>query len=462
MSNQEHKKETSKSTLSQTESDKNETAVGNSENFDVIKEKIKAKPLNKKKLLRKTVITAVMALIFGLIACVTFLILEPVISNLLYPEEEQQSEPITFPEDEEDVLPEDLLQTEEEDTDALEGITALTDEQLQAIVASMQLDINDYRLLYTKLYDIVRTAQQSMVNVTGVSYDVDWFDNTYESTDQASGVIVKNTGDDYLVLAYYETIKNADEFQVTFHDGTTADATLLQYDKNTGFAVFNVPLSGVDESSLATITVATLGSSSSSNILGSVVIALGSPMGYSNSLAYGVITSTGKTVEMIDKNYKLITTDIYGSTTATGIVVNLNGQVIGLIDNGMNNSDMVNLLSFIGISEMKKTIETMSNNIDASYIGIYGTDVTSAAMAEYGVPRGAYIKEIVMDSPAMVSGIQNGDIIIKLNSIVVSSFTDYSNYLSGYKADTTLEITVMRLNQNAYQEITFEVTTEKQ
>ena len=185
-------------------------------------------------------------------------------------------------------------------------------------------------------------------------------------------------------------------------------------------------------------------------------------MGYSNSLAYGVITSTGKTVEMIDKNYKLITTDIYGSTTATGIVVNLNGQVIGLIDNGMNNSDMVNLLSFIGISEMKKTIETMSNNIDASYIGIYGTDVTSAAMAEYGVPRGAYIKEIVMDSPAMVSGIQNGDIIIKLNSIVVSSFTDYSNYLSGYKADTTLEITVMRLNQNAYQEITFEVTTEKQ
>ena len=82
------------------------------DNFDVIKEKIKAKPLNKKKLLRRTIITASMAVIFGLIACFTFLILEPLFSNLLYPQEEQ--EPITFPEEEEEILPEDLLTDEDE------------------------------------------------------------------------------------------------------------------------------------------------------------------------------------------------------------------------------------------------------------------------------------------------------------------------------------------------------------
>ena len=58
-------------------------------------EKIKERPVNKKKLLRRTLITASMAVIFGLVACFTFLVLEPVISNWLYPEEEPQV--VVFP-----------------------------------------------------------------------------------------------------------------------------------------------------------------------------------------------------------------------------------------------------------------------------------------------------------------------------------------------------------------------------
>ena len=55
---------------------------------DFLKETIKQRPLNRRKLLRRTIITAAMAVVFGTIACLTFLLLEPVISNRLYPEEE--------------------------------------------------------------------------------------------------------------------------------------------------------------------------------------------------------------------------------------------------------------------------------------------------------------------------------------------------------------------------------------
>ena len=72
-----------------------ESSQNNQSDFMI--EKIKERPVNKKKLLRRTVITAAMAVIFGLIACFTFLILEPVISNFLYPEEEPQI--VVFPED---------------------------------------------------------------------------------------------------------------------------------------------------------------------------------------------------------------------------------------------------------------------------------------------------------------------------------------------------------------------------
>ena len=68
-----------------------------------LQEKIKERPVNRKKLVRRTVITVVMAMVFGLVACVTFLLLEPVINRMIYPEE--KAEIVRFPEEEQEVNP---------------------------------------------------------------------------------------------------------------------------------------------------------------------------------------------------------------------------------------------------------------------------------------------------------------------------------------------------------------------
>ena len=75
--------------------------------FDFLQERIKERPINKKKLLKKTIITALMAVLFGLLACLSFLLLEPVLNNWLYPEE--APEIVTFPQEQEEMLPEDML-----------------------------------------------------------------------------------------------------------------------------------------------------------------------------------------------------------------------------------------------------------------------------------------------------------------------------------------------------------------
>ena len=64
--------------------------------YEFVHETIKKKPVNKKKLLRRTVLTAAFAVVFGLVACVTFLLLEPVINNILNPEKISKVE---FPEE---------------------------------------------------------------------------------------------------------------------------------------------------------------------------------------------------------------------------------------------------------------------------------------------------------------------------------------------------------------------------
>ena len=77
--------------------------------YEFVHETIKKKPVNKKKLLRRTVLTAALAVVFGLVACVTFLLIEPVINNVLNPEKISKVE---FPEEKKEVKPQELL-TEE-------------------------------------------------------------------------------------------------------------------------------------------------------------------------------------------------------------------------------------------------------------------------------------------------------------------------------------------------------------
>ena len=146
-------------------------------------EKIKQRPINKRKLVQRTLITAAMAVIFGLIACFTFLVLEPVISNLLYPEEEPQ--PVVFPEDQEEMSPEEMLADNMQQESLLTGENeppSLEEEQIQEILDEVYLDIDHYTQLYDTLYDYVYESEdmsgsisvsQHIVTIRGVTSNVD-------------------------------------------------------------------------------------------------------------------------------------------------------------------------------------------------------------------------------------------------------------------------------------------------
>ena len=115
---------------------------------DFMIEKIKERPINKKKLLRRTLTTASMAVIFGLIACLTFLLLEPIISNWLHPEEPPKE--VEFPEETEEILPEDMLVEDEPEIVIPENVN-LEKEQIEQILAGVELDVEDFRDLHTSM-----------------------------------------------------------------------------------------------------------------------------------------------------------------------------------------------------------------------------------------------------------------------------------------------------------------------
>lgn len=435
----------------------------NNKYSDFLTEKIKVKPVNKKKLVRRILTTASMAVIFGLIACVTFLVLEPVISNWLYPEEKPQR--VTFPEDQEEMSPEDMLaedlpeeSPEPTERPEREEELMLDEDQIEEILSHMVFDVENYKQLYSSLNSYANNLSRYMVTVTAVTSNMDWFRDIQESRNQCAGLILGDNGKELLILTNYSTIRTAGRLIVTFFDDEQAEAQLKQQNSEMNLAVIAVEYSSLPYDITEEMpAIASLGSSNSRNLPGTPVIAMGSPMGVSDSVGYGMITSANIQLSMTDRNYKLLLTDIVGSKNASGVLFNLQGQVIGIITDSKTGSDMDNMINAYGITELKKIIENMSNELKMPYLGIKGVDVSEDAYRELGVPYGAYIRDVDFDSPAMRAGIKRGDVITSVDGRAIGTFNNYSNSLMQLEPGHTIELKIMRLVRNEYKEMIFNV-----
>ena len=410
---------------------------------DFIKERIKARPVNKAKLMRIMVGTILSAIVFGFVFCLCFIFLESKIDDFLHKDDNIPY--IEFTEDvvEEEMLPEYML----------------TDEQQECgEVLDEAFVITDYQQMESALAALADKVIRSVVSVTGISTENNWFENSYENKSFTSGLIVADNGQQYLILVKATIIQKAENIVVIFYNEKQAAGTLIQVDGQSGYGVVAVDKSNLSEVDTENITVAKLGSSNLSPILGSSVIALGNPVGTGEGICYGNVTSVGKALNLVDSNYKIMTTDIYGSTQASGILVNMNGQVIGIIDNSYNSIDLKNVVSAIGISEMKPLIENLSNDMPIPYMGVKGVSVTTGVNANYGVPLGAYVTNVSMDSPAMLAGIQSGDVITEFDGIEIHTFSDLTKAILKSDKDKKIKVKLERETINGYSDVTVKVT----
>lgn len=450
--------------------------------FSFINEQIKEKPLNKKRLVKKALFTVALAVIFGAVAALVFSLLQPEFSNWFYPEEKSV---VTIPKD-------DVTETEETGQDDTQESTEQKDtenngqqgenkepengqQETEEAGNSQQeqtdepetehntgdisnnemqeLELADFQKLQNKLYAVGKEANKFIVTVTGVKSDTDWFNNPYESKGQASGIIVAENGRELLVLTERKAIADAQEIYVTFINDAVVKAEMKKYDGNTGIAVLSVKTSELTESTKNAITVAVLGNSLTVT-QGTIAIAIGSPLGTNYSILTGNITSTTNSISTIDHNYSVFTTDIVGSSNGSGALVNVDGEIIGIVMQGYSSAGDENTLTAISISELKALIEMLSNGQDIPYIGLEVTTVTAAIEREYEIPKGAYIKDVCMDSPAMAAGLQNGDVITEIDGDEILTAENYEKKLLSLKPEDTVEVKIERQGPEGYTEIT--------
>ncbi|MBC5714484.1 trypsin-like peptidase domain-containing protein [Roseburia sp. BX1005] len=424
--------------------------------FAFIKEKIKEKPVNKKRLFKHGMYTVGFAVIFGVVSCFVFTCLRPVMENWLHPKADST---ITIPGDEWSTE----VETEEkkEPAEETEQAPVLAEApQASDTVRKQELELSDYQMLQNKIYAIGKEANRSVVTVTGVVSDTDWYNNAYESEGRAAGIIIGDNGNELLILTEHKVVKDAGTINVTFIDDVTVQASLKKYDGNTGIAILAIDLKQLEENTKNSISYAVLGSSLSV-AQGNIAIAIGSPLGTNYSIGTGNITSVGNVIHTADATYTVFTTDIVGSSSSSGVLLNLNGEVVGLVMQGYSNDGADNTLTAISISELKQIIEMLSNGKDIPYFGLKVVTVTDKIANDYDIPKGVYIKEVMMDSPAWETGLQNGDVIVGMDGEEITSVEAYQSKLLSLEPGSTIEVAVKRQGMNDYLGVTCNVTVGK-
>lgn len=406
---------------------------------EFVREKIKDKPKNYKRIWIRFLTAAGCGIVFALTAVLVMLLMLPSLR-----EELKENTP--------DTQVQNSQEPETEDTQEATQTPDDTQEQKETI---REFTIDDYQKIQTQLYSIGNVANKSIVTITSVVSDTDWFNTSYEREGQGSGTIVGDTGSKLLILTERKVIKDASKINVTFIDDSVAPAELMKYDGNTGLAVLAVTKDKMEKSTLSLIKIMSMGNSSTVH-KGSIVIALGSPLGTNYSILTGNITSTGNEISTQDSNYSVYTTDIVANKNASGILINTDGEMIGVVMQNYSAAS-TGALTAVDVTELNRIMELLYASKDVPYLGAHISTVTDKIANTYGIPKGVYIKEVEMDSPAMNAGLQSGDVIQKIDDKDITTDESYTDAVLGLTPGETYSVVFMREGSNGYKELTCEI-----
>ena len=420
---------------------------------DFMQEQIKQRSLSSRKMTRRFFQTVGLALVFGLVACLIFVLLQPVITRVLFPQESA----VSFPEETaEEISPEELIASEQEKEEVAASQTAeQIHEQVKALLEEYPLTLDQYSQVHTSLYDLTGKYSNSVVTISAITSDQNMWGDTVENQSSCAGVFLADTGESLLAAAFMPPSESGVEYRITLSDGSSAGARIRQTDAITGLSILEVNKNDFSKETLEKAIPLELGSSARAE--GEPVIAIGSVTGQTGSFGYGVIRGR-QIMNLAESEYSLLTTDIYGSSTASGVLVNLEGKIMGLIDMNHRIKDMPNMICGVGITELRGLITKLSNSRQKAYLGIHGSTITEEISKAQDLPVGLYVTEVDMDSPAMAAGLASGDILIQAGETPVTGYRDLINVLMVSEPEDTVRLKLRRSNNGSWNEMQVTVT----
>lgn len=278
-----------------------------------------------------------------------------------------------------------------------------------------------------------------------------------------SGVIYDAQGDivtNYHVIA---SVLGGGQIQVTLADGRLYSAVVVGHDKTTDLAVIRL------ENPPSDLTVARFASSANLEV-GAPVMAIGAPLGLSNTVTTGIVSALNRPVEVsVDED-----SSSQDSQASSDLVVTNAIQIDASINPGNSGGPLFDTSgAVIGINSSIKSLATSSDG-QAGSIGLgfaipsdlvvsiadqlIATGTASHGMLGVTVKAatttvgsdtyvGAEVQDVSAGSGASAAGIRAGDVIVKVEGQEVTSPKQLIGYVRRYKAGDTVTMTIVRDGQ---------------
>ena len=287
-----------------------------------------------------------------------------------------------------------------------------------------------------------------------------------------SGVIYDAQGDivtNYHVIA---SVLGGGQIQVTLADGRLYSAKVVGHDKTTDLAVIRL------DNPPSNLTVARFASSANLEV-GAPVMAIGAPLGLSNTVTTGIVSALNRPVEvsmdedsssqdtqassdLVVTNAIQIDASINPGNSggplfdATGAVIGINSSIKSLATSSDGQAGSIGLGFAIPSDLVVSVADQLIATGSASH-GMLGVTV-KAATATVGSDTyvGAEIQEVTSGSGAAIAGLRVGDVILTVEGQEVTSPKQLVGYVRRYRAGDTVTMTIERDGQTQDVSVTIQ------
>ncbi len=253
-----------------------------------------------------------------------------------------------------------------------------------------------------------------------------------------SGVIVDAQGH---VITNHHVIATAELIRAQLADGRVADARIVGRDPETDLAILQLDLK-------KDVPVMPLGNSDRVRV-GDIVLAIGNPVGLSQTVTQGIVSATGRGQLGVATFENFIQTDApINVGNSGGALINASGDLIGINTavlaknlgvEGIGFAIPVNLVGGVMREILTK------GRVVRGWIGIVPADIDQIEARRFKLPQaGVVVAKLYVGSPAAAVGMEPRDIILTVNGAKVGSAQDTLTRIANAKPGTKVKITGLR------------------
>ncbi|MGN0298194.1 MAG: S1C family serine protease [Lachnospiraceae bacterium] len=320
---------------------------------------------------------------------------------------------------------------------------------------AQEMGVEAYEQLNQSLFEVYENVSQSFVTVNLITQDMDWLNEPIENRSETFGVILSVQDTKVTIVTSYHQVKEAKSLTVNLQ-GQVLDAVILAKDDLTDICTLQVDLEGIVlKEELQPIVLAY-------NYVpkaGEAVILAGNPMGFSGSVVFTNLTYINKDVSVTDGVCRILYTDQFCVDGGSGVILNIQGEVIGWITENYKSSNLQDIVAGIGIRYLKDILNHLTENSPMTLFGVTAVNMNKVETSDKDLQelKGIYVSQVLQNSPAYQAGIQYGDILMQIDGKNVYYQSVLQSTLEEYEPGDKVSVLVSRKGRDGYKTLTFEV-----